>query len=206
MAVAGRSEAAHRPRPLRVVRGVAGTVAAFAAANLDLADHVPLWVGQTGREQRPHGQHAGGSVAADPAHIARAADLLAVQLRQTVDKSAQPVGRDVLFAIPVYVRLRIPQAEVGAEVDDAIGQLRKIGDAAHRAAVGQSQHQQVARRQLSRADELQFRPPAQVRMGEMDERSGVALAGHLGHFNVGMIQQQTQQLTTGIAAGAEDGD
>ena len=74
----------------------------------------------------------------------RGLQLGAMQLRQAVDELREPVRTGVRLAVPPVLAGRIAQPEVGAEIDDAIGERGEMVDPAHRAAMGQAQEQQVA--------------------------------------------------------------
>jgi hypothetical protein len=99
-------------------------IAAFAGADLDLADHAAASSASCGKE-RIDRQVGGGGVAADAADAARGAHLLAVQFRQAVDELLQPGRVGVRLAIPAHVIVGVAQAKVGAEVDDALPPARR---------------------------------------------------------------------------------
>ena len=122
VAMAGRREAAHHAGALGMMRRICRCRAALAAADLDLADDAARRVDQSGSRQRPDRQRRGGGIAADAADVVRGLQLRAMQLRQSVDELLQPRRAGVRLAIPRVVVARIAQPEVGAQIDDAIGQ------------------------------------------------------------------------------------
>lgn len=90
---------------------------------LGVDDHVPDHT--SARERRKREQRR-GRIAAGVRDQRRAADLLAVELRETVDGLAEQLGRLVL-AVPAPVHGGVVQAEVGAQVDDADTALAQRG-------------------------------------------------------------------------------
>ena len=200
----GRREAAHHAGALRVMRRIRRGGAAFAAADLDFADHAARRVDQPGGRQRPDRERRRRGVAADAAHVLRGLQLGAMQLRQAVDELRQPRRIRVRLAVPLVVAGGVAQAEVGAEIDDAIGERRELIDPAHRAAVRQAEEQQIAFLDRFRSHELQLRAFAKIRMREVDELAVEPLARDLLHLEMRMREREAQQFAAGIAGGADD--
>ena len=96
------------------------------------------------------------------------------------------------FAVPTPVGGRVGQAEVGRQVDDALGELTHRVEALLRLAVGQGQEQDVGRFQDPRRRELEIGDTAQVGVDGVDRLAGVALGGHLVNSHVGVAEQQPQ--------------
>ena len=121
------------------------------------------------------------AVARQPAPVMkrRRADGLAVQLRDPVHEPLQVRGRLVQVPVPGRVVVGVPQPEIGAEVDDRLGDGFQLADAPHRAAVRQAKEQDVARFQLADRGELERRLLAQVGVDGVDVVAGVGLGGGL---------------------------
>ena len=110
------------------------------------------------------------------------------------------------LAVPLVVATGIAQPEIGAEVDDAIGQRREMVDAAHRAAVRQPEEEQVAFLNRLRPHELQLRSLPEVGVREVHELAVEPLAGDLLYLQIRMCQREAEQFAAGVAGGADDGD
>ena len=204
VAVTGGGEAAHHARPFGVVGRIAGLVAPLAAADLDFADHAATQIDQIVGKERPDRQVGGGRVAADTADIVGVGQFTPMEFGQPIDKLGQPRGIGVGLAIPTDIIFRVAQAEIGAQINDAPGQAGKVVDPLHRAAVGQAKKEQIAAFEIVSADKLQLGAPAQIGVSEMDERTGVPFACDLFDNNMGVVEQQPQQLATDIAGCADN--
>ena len=90
------------------------------------------------------------------------------------------------LAVPRVVVRRIAQPEVGAQIDDAIGERGEVIDPAHRAAVRQAEEQQIAFLDRLRAHELQLRAFPQIGMREVHELAVEPLARDLLHLEMRM--------------------
>ena len=140
-----------------------------------------------------------------PLTYVRGLQLGAVQLRQAVDELRSHAGLACGLPYQRVVVGRIAQAEVGAQVDDAIGQR---GEAAR---CGSSRCRAAGR---GTADRTSRAPPsartsACVRLRRLgcvkwtnwpSSRSLVTCC----HLEVRMRQRQAQQLAAGVAGGADD--
>jgi len=127
-----------------------------------------------------------------------------VQLGQAVDEPAEPVGLRVGMSIPAVIVTGVPEAEVGAEVDDARGERGERVDAGHGTAVWQAKEQQIAGGEAVCGRKLEARAPPKVGVREVHELTVEPLAGDLLHANVRVLQQQAEQFASGVAGGADN--
>ena len=204
--MARRGEAAHDAGAFGMMSRVRRCRAAFAAADFHFANHATRRVDEARGRERPDGEGGRGGVATDAAHVLRRLELGAMQLGQAVDEFRQPRRIRMRLAVPRVVAGGVAQTEVGAQVDDAIGERRKLIDPPHRAAVRQAEEQQVALLDRLRAHELQLRSLAQVRMREVHELAVEALARDLLHLEIRVSEGEAQQFAAGVAGGTDDGD
>ena len=203
--VAYRSETAHGTGAHRMMGGIAGFVAGFAAAHLDFAKQIGIGGKQARLDHRQDGQVDGGGVASDTGDVARASDLLSVEFGQAVDKPFQPFGGGMGFAIPFGIQVGIVEPKIGAAVHDPFGQPLEPVDLLHRLSVRQAEEQELHGLKFIQPGELEPGPLAQVGMGEVDKRTLVAFAGDLGHRKGGVIQKQAQQFAAYVAGSPGDG-
>jgi hypothetical protein len=103
------------------------------------------------------------------------------------------------MAIPGLIELRVPQAKITAQVNDALTQTLKIRDTLLRHAVWQGQKEHITRFQLCDADEFEACLLAQIGMHVMQKFPLLALRGDLGQFDCRMLEQQAHQLPPDIA-------
>jgi hypothetical protein len=52
--------------------------------------------------------------------------------------------------------------------------------------------------------ELQLGPPSQVRVHGVDELAAETLGRHLGHLDLGVRKQETEQLAAGVPGATDD--
>ncbi len=128
-----------------------------------------------------------------------------MQLWQAINETIEPGRRGVRLAVPGDIIIRLAQAKVRAEVNDAGRQPSQLFDTLLRGAMRQAAEKHVHGLQLAGCRELQPRPAAQIRMDEVHEAARVALRRNLGHVRVWMIEQQAQQFAAGVAGTAQDG-
>ena len=91
----------------------------------------------------------------DAADVARGADRLPVDLGQAVGEPLEPFRGSMRLAVVAAVDFEITEAEIGGEVDDAVGEGGEVGDAALGFTVRQRQEEHVARGQLAGGREPQ---------------------------------------------------
>jgi hypothetical protein len=127
-----------------------------------------------------------------------------MQLRQAVDEFRQPCRIGVRLAVPRVVIRGVAQPEVGAEIDDAVGERREVIDPSHRAAVRQPEEQQIAFLDRLRAHELQLRALAEIRVREMHELAVEPFARDLLHLEMRVGKGETQQLAARISRRANN--
>jgi hypothetical protein len=94
--------------------------------------------------------------------------------------------------------LRVTEAKIAAEIDDALTQTLKIRDALLRHAVWQRQEEHLTRFQLREANEFEARLLAQIGVDVMQEFPLLALRSDLRQFDSRMLQQQTHQFPPDI--------
>ena len=127
-----------------------------------------------------------------------------MQFRKPVDKFLEPRRIRMWLAVPRVVAGGITQAEVGAEIDDAIGDRRELIDPAHRAAVRQAEEDQIAFLDRLGAHELQLRASPQIGMREVDELAIEPLAGDLPDLEMRMREREPKKFAPGVTGGADD--
>ncbi len=121
--------AAHRVG--RALVGVGSRLGgADSALNARLLDQPRPCERQQRRDRR-------GCVAADAGDQARGGHLGPMQLRQAVDGLRQELRRGMIYAVPVFIRLRAAQAEIRRKVYDALSCLEAAHRLLCRGAVGQ---------------------------------------------------------------------
>ena len=98
------------------------------------------------------------------------------------------------LAVPLVVVSRVTQAEVRAQIDDAVGEGGQVIDPAHGAAVGQPEKQQIAFLDCLRSLELELRALSEVGMREVHELSVKALARDLLDLEMRMRQCEAEQF------------
>ncbi len=131
-------------------------------------------------------------------------NLLAMQLRDAVDERSQELRVLVLVAVPLRVVGGIAQPEVGAEVDDDRRLLAQLGHLPHGDAVRQRDEDDISRLQVGERRELEVGPLAQIGVDGTDELAGVPLRRDLLDRDLGMVEQQADQLTARVAAAANN--
>ena len=188
-------------------RGRTGLTAGAAHARLGIDDDA-VGVDQGPLAQkRDQGEFGGGGVAAGIGHKPCLADGLAIVFAETVDRLALKFRRPVRPAVGGLIHRRIPQAEVGREVDDA----QMPGQACHHLlgeAVGQAAEHRL------HGLEVHLLQPHQRRQGEagqvrehLAERApGMAFGRQCHDLDEAVAGQQPHQFRAGIAARPEDGD
>jgi hypothetical protein len=159
VAMRGRFVGAHRAAAFRVMAAGAFRVAALAGACLDL-DHGGFdHAGLVQRVQREDGR---GGVAAGAGNALCAFQPVAVQLGDTVDEVVELVRAGMALAIPGLVGGFIPQAKIGRQVDQRVGQAFELAEAVHHLPVRQAEEHDVAGFELGDRHELEFADLAQV--------------------------------------------
>ena len=204
VAVAGRLEGAHGAAAFGVMRAESGRAARAGRSGLRLDDDRAREIDDLGLEEGVETEDAGGGHAAGAGDQIGVADLLAVQLGYAVDERSQQLRVLVLVAVPLRVVGGIAQPEVGAEVDDDRRLLAQLGHLPHGDAVRQRAEDDVGRLQVGERRELEVGSLAQVGMDRTDELAGVPLRGDLLDRDLGMIEQQADQLAAGVAAAANN--
>jgi len=127
-----------------------------------------------------------------------------VQLRDAVHEPAEVLGRLVGMAVPGRIVVGIPQAEIGAEVNDRLGQALQLPDPPHGAAVGQAEEQDVAGLEVVEAGELEPGLLAKVGMERVDEVARAGFRGRLDDLDIRMAEQDPEGLASGVAGGPDD--
>ena len=97
-----------------------------------------------GFEQRQEAQLHRRRIAAGIADDARAADRLAIHLRQAVDRFGEQVGARVRHPVPLLEHGRVLEAEIGGEIDDLHAGARELARLGHRDAVRRGEEHDVA--------------------------------------------------------------
>lgn len=107
------------------------------------------------------------------------------------------------LAIDIGVELDVTQAEIGREINDP-DTLRQRLDSRLRQAVWQTAENDINSTDIDIRELLQIR---QSQMGQMrkertDRMPGIAVGGEPSNGQIGMSDDQAQELRAGIAAGS----
>ena len=194
---------AYRAAALGVMARVARCVAAFARSGLHLHHRIP---GESAAEEGAERENRGSRVAAGAGDEVGTDERVAVQLRHSIDEFAEQVGARMLAAVPASVTGRVPQPEVGAQVDNPGRKRAELIDAGHRLPVRQAQEQHVAGFEFGHGGELEPRASAQVRVRVVHELPGEALRRRLAHLDARVEPEKTQQLAAGVPGCSDDRD
>src|SRR5881628_1545632 len=106
------------------------------------------------------------------------------------------------LAVPPLIVGRVGESMVARQIDDQVGSAVEFIGAVR--AVRQAEKEHVAPSDILVSDELQIRSLAEVRMCRRHRLARERLAAGRDRLDLGMAEQETQQLTAGIATGAND--
>ena len=145
--------------------------------------------------------------------LARAAQLLAVQLGEAVDRAGQELGRRVARvlggAVPGGVFGLIGEAEVGAEVEDRHAAIDERGRGRGALAVRQRQERDLgALRDPVGIEglERERQPPGKLREHPRQRLARLRARVHAGQLDPRMAEAQAKQLGAGVPRRAHHGD
>ena len=150
-------------------------------------------------------QSGGGGIAAGVGDEALALGQVALDLGDAVDGLLGHLIVGVLQVIPLLPGLGVPEADVGAEVDELLaGGQNLLGDAAHGAGVnGGEDHVAVLHDHVQsliiEGEDLLVIEAHQSSVLILDLPAGGEAIGQMGNLCLGMVHHHTQQFTTGIA-------
>ena len=176
-------------------------------ARLAVGDQVQR-IDQPRGQQRLVAQLYRGRVAAGQPDDARAADRLAVDLGQAVDRLFEQPGAGVRHLVPAFELGRVSQAEVGREVDQPHTGFKQRGRRIHRDPVRGGEEHHVAVGQPGRRGirERDADPTAQAGEHLGHRHAGFLARGDRLQVGIRMRGQQAQQLDAGVAGAADDAD
>ena len=164
---------------------------------------------EPGARQRREREERRGRIAARRADDAdRRVDerrqLLAMELRQTVDRVLEEVGARMLEAVPARVVGRVAQSEVGALVDDRRARGDEVGDELRRGAVREGEEDRVRGRQLGVDVEIERRRDGRGRraIGSWSRPR----PDEPDQLDVRVPRQQPNQLAADVAGRPDDPD
>ncbi len=186
---------------MRVLRRLA---AALARADLAFDHDRTRAIDDVGGEERQQREDRSRRVAARAGQAPRALDAVPVKLGDAVHPAADGVRMWMRLAIPALVIGGVAESMVAREVDDQIGAPFELVGAVR--TVRQAEEQHIAPLDVLVPDELQVRALPEVRMRRRDRLAGERLAPRDHLADLGMREQEAQQLTTGVPAGADDAD
>src|SRR3989441_6588479 len=174
--------------------------AALAGADLALDDAGPRTVDDTGLEEREQREDRGRRVATGAGDPFRGLQVVAVKLRDAVHESVEAVGPRVGRAVPAVVVRRIAKAMVARKIDQHRRAIFELMGTVR--SVREREEQHVALSDVLVVDERQARALAEVRVSRADRlaRQGLTSGRDLPHLR--MTEQQTQELTAGVARGS----
>src|ERR1700687_2030304 len=110
----------------------------------------------------------------------------------------------MLPAVPGWIPGPVAQPEVRGQVDDRGRRGLELVDLLAGLAMGKRDKEDVSRLQRCPRLELQLGPPPQVRVHGVHELSAEALRRHLGHLNLRVGKEETEQLAAGVSGAADD--
>lgn len=115
-----------------------------------------------------------------------------MQFWQAINETLQPRAIRMRFAVPAHIVFVSSEPEIRTQVHNSLGEGGELVDAAHGAAVWQTQEQHVHLVECIGTHELQRRATPQIGMREMDKLSVETLAGDLPDLKARMGKQQSQ--------------
>ena len=114
-------------------------------------------------------------------------------------------GIECLAAVPLLIHVRIVQAKIGAEIDEFFPGRVAGGRRLLRQSMGQRRKDEIA---FFHHGPGRFTGTvAQFPQGGIDHREGFSLERDLadrGDFEIGMTEQEADELDTGVAGRADD--
>ena len=143
-----------------------------------------------------------GRVAARIGDQPRARHRVTTPLGEPVDGFRQQVRRRVLRAVPAPVGGRIPQPEVGAEINHPGARIEQPGRSRQRLAVRQSKEHDIGVRAEAipvGLDQVAFRHAAQVRENGLDRLARAAARRKRTKFHVRVVVQPPDQFRPAVA-------
>jgi len=202
--VADRLERPHDARALGGWRALAGLAPALARADLALHDDRPRRIDEARTRERQEGQERGRRVAARAGDELRRPDLVTMELRDPVHRRAEQLRMRMVAVVPLAVARRVTQPMIRRQIDDERSARPELREPVR--AVGQRQEQDVAPGDLVVAHEVERRAFPEVRMGDRDRLPCQGLAARDDVADLGVAGEQPQELTAGVATGADDAD
>ena len=153
-----------------------------------------LPVNDTGFEQRQEPQLYGGWVATGIGDQAGAANGLAVDFGQTINRFRQQFRAGVRHPVPVFPLFSPPQPEISGQINDFDTGFQQRRCALHGGAVGGGEKYHVAafQHRIVRLNERQIYPPAQIGKQLADLNALLAARGDNSQFHRRMRDQQPQ--------------
>ena len=121
------------------------SVALFPAATRAL---IVIGPSERGESERRRGRIAAGRAHDRDRGVAETGQLRAVELREPVHRGLEKVRSGVVEAVPGRIVGGVPEAEVGAEVDDRRARVDERAGHRRRGAVRQGEEHRVDRRQV----------------------------------------------------------
>ena len=155
-------------------------------------------------DQRQKRQVAGCGVATHPTDVICRGEFFTVQFGQPVNEFAQPLRGSVFFAVPFFVKVRIPQTEIGRQVDDFARQRGVLVDVMLGLSMWLGQEKYVHRLDLGRVDEFESGLLAQIGMHLVNVLAQVRARSDLLDFHRRVRQQQPQQFPAAISRTADN--
>jgi hypothetical protein len=94
---------------------------------------------------------------------------------------------------------KVLEPEVGAQINDLFGQRGQKVKALHELRVRKGHKEKVHLLQFLHGAEIKLSLLPQVGVEASHRFSGVSFRGHLIHLDMGMLEKEPQQLTSGVA-------
>ena len=101
--------------------------------------------------------------------------------------------------VPPEILPTIPQPVIGGEIDDPLRQRGELLPSDSGLPMGESQNQEIARRQILRGDEGRLRHAPQVGMNGVHPLSPVPLRSHLTKKKRGVPGEETEKLSPDVS-------
>src|SRR5262245_9751160 len=132
-----------------------------------------------------------------------------MQLRQPVDRLAEPRQIDVQRLVPGDVVVRIPQPVIGGEIDRLAAPLSEDRHELLRFHVWQREEDDVGHVCQPRGVQVvepEITDAAKMRVGLSERLAGQTIGGHARERDLRMHGEQTQELCSHVTAGSGDSD
>ena len=183
--------------------GGAGELRTDSGGAGEAVDHQPLGLDAAGRHERREREDRGGREAARVGDEARRTQRRPVKLGNAVDGLFGERPISVLRAVDALPGLPAPQAERGAEVDDAGASVEEAARRGDRGLGGDREQHHVARRRLLRRHEFDAEA---VQIGVVCLDRPRRSARGPGHLQLRVLERHPERLAAHVPARSQNAD